>query len=52
MLRISHFLDNQFTDGDKAVSLTHRPYSTPQKHYVSASDTHFCQRMIAAGSIT
>jgi hypothetical protein len=27
------------------VSLTHQPQSTPQNHYLSASGTHFCQRM-------
>jgi hypothetical protein len=29
----------------KVVILTHRLRSTPQKHYFSASDTHFCQRL-------
>jgi hypothetical protein len=29
-------------DGGKVVSPTHRPRSTPQKHYFSASGTHFC----------
>jgi hypothetical protein len=38
-LRIPHRLDN---DGSKVVSLTHWPHSTPQKHYFSASGTHFC----------
>jgi hypothetical protein len=28
--------------GGKVVSLTHRPHSTPQKHYFSVSGTHFC----------
>jgi hypothetical protein len=32
MLRIPQCLDSQFTDGNKAVSLTHRPRNTPQKH--------------------
>jgi hypothetical protein len=41
MLRIPHCLDNRLTDGGKIVSLTHRPLSTPQKHF-SASGTHFC----------
>jgi hypothetical protein len=34
MLRISHFLDNRFTDGGKVVSLMHRPLFTPHKHYI------------------
>jgi hypothetical protein len=45
MLRIPHCLDSRVTDGRKVVSLTHRPRSTPQKHYFSASDTHFCYRL-------
>jgi hypothetical protein len=44
MLRIPHCLDNRLTDGDEVVSPTHRPRSTPQKHF-SVSDTHFCQRL-------
>jgi hypothetical protein len=39
MLRIPHC----HTDGCEVVSLTHRPRSTPQKHYLSASGAHFCQ---------
>jgi hypothetical protein len=35
-------LDNRFTDGGEVVSPTHRLRSTPQKHYFSASGTHFC----------
>jgi hypothetical protein len=42
MLRIPHCLDNRLIDGGKVVSPTHRPPSTPQKHYISGSDTHFC----------
>jgi hypothetical protein len=42
MLRISHCRDSRLTDGGKVVSLTHRPRSTPQKHYFSASGTDFC----------
>jgi hypothetical protein len=42
MLRIPHCLDNRLTDGGKVVSLTHRPRSTPKKHYFSASGTHYC----------
>jgi hypothetical protein len=44
MLRITHFIDKRLTDGSK-VSHMHRPSSTTQKHYLSASDTHFCQRL-------
>jgi hypothetical protein len=39
MLRIPHCLDNRLTDGGEVVSLTHRPRSTPHKHF-SASGTH------------
>jgi hypothetical protein len=35
MLTIPHYLDNRLTDGDKVVSSTHRPRSTPQIHYFS-----------------
>jgi hypothetical protein len=45
MLRIPHCLHNRLTDGGKVVSPTHLPRSTPQKHFFSASDTHFCQRL-------
>jgi hypothetical protein len=34
MLRIPHCLDSWLTDGSKAVSLTHRPCSTLQKHFI------------------
>jgi hypothetical protein len=33
MLRIPHCLDNWLADGGKVVNPTHRPRSTPQKHY-------------------
>jgi hypothetical protein len=33
MLRIPRCLDNRFTDGAEVVRLTHRPHSTPQKHF-------------------
>jgi hypothetical protein len=45
MLRIPHCLYNRFTDGGKVVSPTHRPSSTSQNHYFSASVIHFCQRL-------
>jgi hypothetical protein len=45
MLRIPHCLDNRLTDSGKVVSPTHRQHFTPQKHYFSASGTHFCYRM-------
>jgi hypothetical protein len=45
MLSIPHYLDIQLTDGDKVVSPTHWPRSTPQKHYFSASSTHFWYRL-------
>jgi hypothetical protein len=35
-------LDSRLTDGGKVVSPTHRPRSTPQKHYFSAFGPHFC----------
>jgi hypothetical protein len=34
MLRISYFLDNRVTDGDRVGSLMRRPLSTFQKHYL------------------
>jgi hypothetical protein len=40
MLKSPHCIDKQLTDGGKVVSPTHRPRSTPQEHYFSASDTH------------
>jgi hypothetical protein len=40
ILRIPHWLDSWLTDGAEVVSPTHRPRSTPQKHF-SASGTHF-----------
>jgi hypothetical protein len=42
MLRIAHCRDNRLTDSGKFVSPTHRPLSTPQKHYFSLSGTCFC----------
>jgi hypothetical protein len=43
MLRILHCLNSRLTDGGKVVSPTHRPRSTPQKHYFSASGTHLSE---------
>jgi hypothetical protein len=42
VLRIPHCLDSRLIDGCEVVNPTHRPRSTPQKHYLSASGTHFC----------
>jgi hypothetical protein len=33
----------EVTDDGEVVCTMHRPSSTPQKHYFSASGTHFCQ---------
>jgi hypothetical protein len=38
-------LDNRLTEGGKVASPRHRQRSTPQKHYFSASGTHFCYRL-------
>jgi hypothetical protein len=35
-------LDNLLLDGDKAASPTNWPRFTPQKHYFSVSDIHYC----------
>jgi hypothetical protein len=43
LLRIPHCLDNRFTDGGKIISLTHRPRSTDQKYYFSASGTYLLE---------
>jgi hypothetical protein len=45
MLRIPQCLDNRFTHGGKAVSLTSWPRSIPYKHYFFTSGTHFCSRL-------
>jgi hypothetical protein len=42
MLRSPHCLDNWLKDGEEFVSPMYQPPSTPQKHYFSASGTHFC----------
>jgi hypothetical protein len=39
--RFAHCLQNRLTDGSKVVSPTHALRSTLQKHYFSASGTHF-----------
>jgi hypothetical protein len=39
--RLPHFLDSRLTDGDKVVSLTHRPHFTPRK----IPGTHFYYRL-------
>jgi hypothetical protein len=49
MLMIPHCIENLFTDGGKVVSPTHRPLSTPQKCYFSASGTHLLQAELTAG---
>jgi hypothetical protein len=41
MLRMPHCLDNRLTDGGEVVGTTNRPRSTPQKHKLSVSVTHF-----------
>jgi hypothetical protein len=45
MLRNPHCLDNRLTDGGNVVSPAHRPRSTPEKRYFSASGVHLCRRM-------
>jgi hypothetical protein len=45
MLRIPRCQDGRITNGGKVASPTHWPRSTPKKLYISASDTHFCQRL-------
>jgi hypothetical protein len=42
MLRIPRCLDSRLTYGGEVVSPMHQPHFTPQKHYFSASGTHFC----------
>jgi hypothetical protein len=44
-LRLPQCLDSLQTDAGKILSPTHRPSSTTQKHYFSASGTHFCWRL-------
>jgi hypothetical protein len=48
MLRIPHCIGSLHTDGGEVgevFSLTHRLRSTPQVHFLSVSNTHFCQRL-------
>jgi hypothetical protein len=42
MLKIQHFLENMLTDGCEVVSFTCQQQSALQKHFSSASGTHFC----------
>jgi hypothetical protein len=51
MLRISHCIDNLLTDAGMVVSITHRPRSTPHKHYFSPSGTHFTGRVNPRGLV-
>jgi hypothetical protein len=44
-LRIPHCIEIRLTDGGKVFSSTHRQRSTPQKHYFSVFNTHFCWRL-------
>jgi hypothetical protein len=44
-MRIKHWLYSRLIDGGKVVIPTHRPRSTPHKHYFSASGVHLCQRL-------
>jgi hypothetical protein len=45
MQRILHFLDSRLTDDGGVDSFTRRPLSSPQKHFIFTSGTHFCQRL-------
>jgi hypothetical protein len=45
MLRIQQCLESRLKDDGKAVSLTHLPRFTPQKHYFSAFGAHLCYRL-------
>jgi hypothetical protein len=42
---IPHCLDDRLTDRGEAVRLTHRPRSSLQEHYFSASSTYLCQKL-------
>jgi hypothetical protein len=42
VIRISYYVDSRFTDGPEVVSPTHRPRSTPHKHFFFAFGSHFC----------
>jgi hypothetical protein len=41
LLRIPHYLDSRLKDSGKVASPTHRSRPTAQKHYFSASGSHF-----------
>jgi hypothetical protein len=41
MLKLSHFLDSQLTDGGEVVSLMRLPLFTPKE----IPGIHFCQRL-------
>jgi hypothetical protein len=41
MIMIPRCFDSRLKDGGKFVSLKHRPRSTSQKYYFSASNTQF-----------
>jgi hypothetical protein len=45
ILRIPQRQDDRLTGGGEVISLTRRPRSTPQQHFVSVSDIHLCQRL-------
>jgi hypothetical protein len=45
-MRIPRCLDNLLTDGGQVASPRRRPRSTPQEHYLYASGTRFCWRLI------
>jgi hypothetical protein len=45
VLRTPHCLDSRLADGGKVISPMYLLHFTPQKHYFSASGTHFCQRL-------
>jgi hypothetical protein len=42
MLRVLLCLDSRLTNSGNVVSPTHRPRSSPEKHYCSSFDTCFC----------
>jgi hypothetical protein len=42
MLRIPHCLDSRLTEGREVVSPTHRPHSTPRKHFLVLISVRGC----------